>query len=380
MSHFRSRFGALMVIAALALVVSAMSSGSTALAVSPPTLYVSMSGSDMNPCTQQMPCATIQHAVDESAVGGVVKVLPGTYYQTVNLTQPVSLEGSGMGKTVIDGKNIDTAAGEGTGSMTPYYGVVSLQNNPGTGGSFLIQGFTIKNAFVTPTEYNEIIIPSDISVYFDRNSADSVRINKVTLKAVQNWRAYGGIGLDVFNNAEPVDFTNSISQGNFQGALLEGGGYGGAVTVFNDTFKNLPACAGACSGSSTVYPGEGLFVLSDEAGTAVDTVTYNYFADYAGFGVAAAAGYSGGNCSSPNGPCPGNAHVTFSHNQFALGPCAADQDCNAIYLDAEAGNELTATLKNNKGTVTKPDTAIVEQTDTGVYSVTEVDNKIRRIT
>jgi hypothetical protein len=373
------RVGAIATIASLAAIASGAGPGVAALAA-PPTLYVSVSGADANPCTQQLPCATLQHAVDVSLPGGTVKVWPGNYNQTVNITTPVTLEGSGENQTTIDGKNVDNAGGHGTGSTTPYYGVVSVQNNPGAGGVTTIEDFTIRNAFVTPTEYNEIIIPSDVSIYDDQNTADSVQINHVRLRAVQNWRGYGGIGLDVFNNAQPVDFSNSVSEGNFQGALLEGGGFGGAVTVFDDTFKNLPPCSGmTCAGdNTTVYPGEGLFVLSDEPGTSVDTVRYSDFYDYAGLGIAAAAGYSGGNCSGANGPCPGNSRVTFGHNQFSLGPCAADEGCSAIILDAEAGNMLTANIANNTGTVTDPDKGIVEQTDSGVYSVTKSNNHITR--
>src|ERR1700726_2862910 len=91
------------------------------------TLYVSTTGLDTNPCTQSLPCATMQHAVDIALPGDTVRVLSGTYHQPVNLTKPLTLLGSGETSTIIDGSNIDTGAGQGTGDVTatPYFGVVS---------------------------------------------------------------------------------------------------------------------------------------------------------------------------------------------------------------------------------------------------------------
>jgi len=137
-------------------------------------------------------------------------------------------------------------------------------------------------------------------------------------------------------------------------------------------------CAGTCSGSSTVYPADGVFVLSDQPGTAVDTINGNTFHDYAGFGVAVAAGYSGGNCSGANGPCTGNVSLTANSNAFALGACASASDyCAAIFLDAETGNELSAQIRGNSGTVVRPDKAIYEYPGGGVYNVTEINNHIK---
>ena len=338
------------------------------------SVYVSTTGSDSNPCTKALPCATLQYAVNGAAAGSIVNVEPGTYHQTVNITKPLTLAGAGAAKTIIDGSNIDTGA-------MGYYGVVSVENNTGTGGPIHIHGMTVEGAYVTPTEYADIEVPIDVSIYQDQNSADSVTVNNVTLGAVQDTADYGGVGFYAFGNAGKVSFTNSTSTGNNQGALLEGGGdngNGGGVTVSGVHFTKLVDCAGNCSGSSTVYPGDGIFVLSDLAGNAVNTINHNTFSGYAGFGLAAAAGYSGGNCSSPNGPCSGNVTLTANDNAFKLGACAsASQACAAISLDAQAGNELSAQIKGNTGSVVRPDMAIYEQPDGGVYNVTEVNNHIK---
>ncbi len=335
------------------------------------TLYVSPTGSDSNPCSQSAACATIQHAVNVAVVGATVKVAAGTYDQTVNITHPVTLEGARFGASIIDGHGIDTGA-------LGYYGVISVQNNPGQSGAITINNFTVENAYETANEYAEDEVPSDVSIYADANHGDVITVSHVTLDAVDDSADYGGIGFDTFNDAADVTFSHSISTGNFQGALLEGGGVGGTVSIDNDKFTGLVACAGNCSGSSTVYPAEGLFVLSDQPGTAFDAISHSQFRGYAGIGIAAAAGYSGGNCEpSASGPCTGNTNLTAVHNTFHLGACSSNAPapgCDAVSLDAQSGNELTANVSYNSGSVQFPDGGIYVQPDAGVYNVTAAHN------
>jgi hypothetical protein len=351
------------------------------------TLYVSTTGLDTNPCSQTQPCHTLQHAVDTASAGDTVRVLAGTYNQTVNITKPLTLTGAGETSTIIDGSNIDTGAGLGTQdptapSSTPYYGVVSVQNNTGTGGAIRIRNLGIDHAFVTALESSQFDDPSDLSIYADANAGDTIAITEVTLGAVQDPADYGGIGLDVFNNTAPVSFFDGVSTGNFQGALLEGGGLGGHVSVTHSIFTGLVACTGLCAGTGS-FPAEGLFVLSDQPGTASDTISSNSFQAYAGFGIAVDAGYQGGNCTPPTGPCTGNVNMIANFNHFSLGACASASDaCAAIFLDAQGGNKLTAHLQGNSGTVRRPDKAIFQQPPTGsgpgdgIYSVTKISNTI----
>jgi hypothetical protein len=277
---------------------------------------------------------------------------------------------------------VQDAADPTAPSSTPYYGVVSVQNNTGAGGAINIRNIGIDHAFVTAPESSQFDDPSDLSIYADANAGDTIAISEVTLGAVQDPASYGGIGLDVFNNTAPVSFFDGVSTGNFQGALLEGGGLGGHVSVTHSIFSGLVACAGVCSGGGT-FPAEGLFVLSDQPGTATDTINNNSFQAYPGFGIAVDAGYAGGNCTPPTGPCTGSAHVTANFNHFSLGACASTNDrCAAIFLDAFSGNQLTAHVQGNSGTVRKPDKAIFLQPPTGtgpgdgIYSVTLINNHI----
>jgi hypothetical protein len=363
----------LFAVPAVALALSAgVTTAHASAAIGTTTVYVTVHGSDSNPCTKALPCATLQFAVDNAPTGSIIKVGAGTFNQTVNITKPVTIAGSGASKTVIDGSNIDTQA------MSPaYFGVISVQNNTGAGGVITIKGMTVRNAFITQAEYDEDSDPSDISIYNDGNAGDTVDVSGVALGAVQNAAQFTGIGFDTFNDAAAVNFTHSSVSGTFQGALLEGGGIGGQVTVTNVDFKNLLACAAATCGGGDTFPAEGLFVLSDQPGTATDTISSNKFQGYAGFGLAADAGYGGGNCAAPNGPCTGNVNLTANTNTFTLGACAsADDGCAAIYLDAQSGNELTAHVQGNKGSVHSPDAGIFEAPDSGLYNVTEINNHI----
>jgi len=74
------------------------------------TIYVATTGSDSNPCANAHPCATLQHAVDNAPGGGIIKVDACTCNQTVNITEPLTLQGAGASSTILDGANIDTEA------------------------------------------------------------------------------------------------------------------------------------------------------------------------------------------------------------------------------------------------------------------------------
>ena len=82
------------------------------------SIYVSIIGSDSNPCRKALPCATMQYAVDNAPTGAAIHVEAGTYNQTVNITTPLTLAGTGASKTIINGSNIDTGA-------VGYYGVLA---------------------------------------------------------------------------------------------------------------------------------------------------------------------------------------------------------------------------------------------------------------
>ena len=131
----------------------------------------------------------------------------------------------------------------------------------------------------------------------------------------------------------------------------------------------------ALATGDATYPPEGVFVLSDTAGVSTATVSNNVFSGYAGDGVDAEAGYSGGNCGAPNPPCGGDVNLTASANKFTLGGATG---AAAIYLIANSGNSLTATLTGNAGTVTAPTEGIKIKSRSGVMHITEHSNSIKQ--
>ena len=347
-------------LAATTTALAATTSG-RAPAVGTTTVYVSTTGSDSNPCTFTQPCATIQYAVDNAPAGAIVKVAAGLYNQSVHINKPITLSGAGASSTTIDGSNIDTGA-------NGYYGVVAINNTSGTAGLVAVKGFTIDNAFVTQNESNSSESPVDVFVN-DGNSGDTVRISADTLGAVQDNNDFGGIGLDTLNALSTDYLTANTLTGNFQGALIEGAG--GQTYIQANTFTGLVACG--CGGGN--YAPEGVFVLSDTAGNATATVNGNKFINYAGDGTDAEAGYSGGNCTPPNGPCDGNLTLTANNNFYQLGAASGSA---AIYLIANSGNQLTATLNGDHGTVTHPTNSIRQVSRGGLLDVTENNDNIKQ--
>lgn len=67
--------------------------------------WVSSTGSDSNPCTRSMPCATFQTAIGQTNSGGEVDVIDPGDYGTVHLFFPITIDGGGMARISI-GSNI----------------------------------------------------------------------------------------------------------------------------------------------------------------------------------------------------------------------------------------------------------------------------------
>ncbi len=331
----------------------------TAQASGPSTEHVSMSGSDTGDCIAS-PCATIQYAIDVAPAGTMIKVAAGAYDQTVQITKPINLKGAGASSTTINGAGLDPGG--------VYYGVVYVGT---TGGLTQISGFTITNPYPYAYTSGE---PEAVALA-DEGSSDSIDLvndDIVEGSADPNASTDFPIGVDTFLNSAQTVIEDDTISGFFQGALLEDNG---PATVEDNIFTDLIAN----TSDATTYPAEGVFFLSDEAGslTGQDAIS-NMFEDYSGYGVAMDAGYNGGNCSTD--PCNGSITGTIESNQFALtagSPGAAAIDLSAL----NNGNVLTVTAKNDKGYVTSPSVGVsISATGGGDINYSESGTKIKEHT
>jgi hypothetical protein len=67
------------------------------------TRYVATTGSDTTDCSNSgSPCATIQYAIGQSAMGDTIEVAAGTYAENIDVTQSVTIEGAGQGATIVE--------------------------------------------------------------------------------------------------------------------------------------------------------------------------------------------------------------------------------------------------------------------------------------
>ncbi len=319
--------------------------------VTAPVEHVSTTGKDSGNCISK-PCATINYAIAQAPAGQTIKVAAGTYGQTVDINKPIDLVGAGAGKTIIDGAGLDP-------SSAGYYGVIYVGK---TGGLTTVSGFTITNPYPDSYTSGE---PEAVALA-DTMTSDAVNIinNAITEgTADSNANKDFPIGIDTFLNAATTNISGNTVSGFFQGALLEDNG---PAKVSHNTFSDEIASGG--------YPAEGIFFLSDEAGSLTgQDASYNTFSGYSGYGIAMSAGYNNGNCSST--PCNGSLSGATRDNSFAL---TGGTSTAAIALSSlNTGNNLTVTLSHDHGYVTSPSVSISEgASGGGGLSVTESGENI----
>ncbi|MGQ9818886.1 MAG: right-handed parallel beta-helix repeat-containing protein [Candidatus Kapaibacteriales bacterium] len=153
-------------------------------------IYVSMFGSDSSDGSLNAPFRTIQKAINSAWYFDTVFVMPGTYYENLNIREiPVSLVGlKGYDSTFIDGRI----------NSQP---VISIENCDVEGT--LIYGFTIQNARTYEMEQG-----GGITIRYSPSIINLIHLRIKNNKAL----SYGG-GLFSFNSG-PINIQNCFFENN----------------------------------------------------------------------------------------------------------------------------------------------------------------------
>jgi hypothetical protein len=190
------------------------------------TRLVSPFGDDQsggNDCTSpDLPCKTIQNAVNHSDSGDLIELAPGTYTESVTVNQSVTIQGDFINSSTVNGNNagpvfIIDAVDTFSAPLTATLSMLTITN--GTSGE---SGGGVSNAGTLT------VVQSTIS---------------------GNTASAGGGGGGISNNGGTVTIINSTISGNTAGV---GGGIlnttPGTVTLVNSTINANTAIAGAGSG------------------------------------------------------------------------------------------------------------------------------------
>jgi hypothetical protein len=302
------------------------------------TLYVAPSGSNTSNCTtSRTPCLTITYALGQlPTAGGTIKVGAGTYHEQVNINVPVTLVGSGASSTFIDGTNVNI--------VYPDYALVNIGDVNAT-----VKGFTIQNAGMSSLGEAFLI---DVQA----KSPHTVTITQNSIVGSDPANTYP-IGVYESTNGN-VNVSQNAFSNLYQGVFLENGG---EATITQNTFSGLF--------NDGIYAPAGVFILAhNQATVSNQAINQNTFSGYAGWGIVLEAGYPYYGDLRDQGTIQG---ASVNQNRFTLGavPIAevdGPKAPAAIGLIGHTAAEtfgttesrVTASLSQNRGTVTGPTMAL----------------------
>jgi hypothetical protein len=211
--------------------------------------YVSNDGSDTTLCTFSSPCATLQHAHDETRSGGEIGVLNPGDYGALTITKSINI----------------TDDGSGEASILP--GLVGIMINAGPGDVISLRGLVLDG-----------LIGASQGIIFNTGSALHIQ-NCV----IRNFESFGGLGLNFQPSghsqlfvSDTIIFNNGNTPGN-GGVLIAPQGTGTADVVLdrvhleNNVDGLLIYGTGATGGGSHVVVRES--VLSGNAANGIRAVT-----------------------------------------------------------------------------------------------------------
>ncbi len=171
---------------------------------------------------------TIQAGVNAASPGDTVLVAPGIYYENIQMREGVSLFGSGMDSTVIDG-----------GGITDVVYAYQINNA-------VIEDFTIQNSQQGGSS------PGNIGVFFNPQSSTGIKIVRNCIvrhngHGVQVWNDFGGVAYvennvitdNIYDGFDPylgtTHLTNNTIVSNGRDGYHDWAG-GGQVYIKNNIF------------------------------------------------------------------------------------------------------------------------------------------------
>ena len=210
------------------------------------------------------PLKTIQTAITKINSGGTIEIAPGTYYESLEISKSLTLNGSGQDQTIIDGEqirriiNISGTPTVNINNLTLKYGQAdyggAINNN---GGTLSLSGS---------------VVSSNTALYDGGGIANyegTVNVSGSTISG--NTALYGSCG-GIINDGGTVNVSGSTISGNT--AQFGGGIYNmGTLTMSGSTISDNTASYGGgirndatmivsdsvVSGNTALYDGGGIY-------------------------------------------------------------------------------------------------------------------------
>jgi hypothetical protein len=287
------------------------------------TLYVSVpaaGGSDSNPCSQALPCATISRAVSLAASGDEIVIGAGTFTEHVTvsaLVSPLTFQGAGMNATIVSG------GFDGSGSVFTLAG----------GASATIEDLAITGGQAGTGVGGGVYSAGDLTMI-----RDQVLFNS----AVAGGGIYGD-GSTIIDQS--AIFGNQAAPGGGGQAPVALGGGGAflqnAVSLTNDLISHNTVI-GINAVGTIRYAGGGVYLSSATGTLSNDTITANEVAAAPGSGDLISDGAGGGGFVLDS-PSVAMSFDTIADNGAASG--------GGIWSGASGRQGFTGTLLAATGTL-----------------------------
>ncbi|PKL66485.1 MAG: hypothetical protein CVV28_10815 [Methanobacteriales archaeon HGW-Methanobacteriales-1] len=323
------------------------------------------------------PLKTIQTAINKINSGGTIEIAPGTYYESLEISKSLTLNGSGQDQTIIDGEQIRRIINI-SGTPTVNINNLTLKNGSSDyGGAINNNGGTLS--------VSDSVVSSNTALYDGGGIANyegTVNVSGSTISG--NTALYGSCG-GIMNDGGTLTVSGSTISGNT--AQFGGGIYNmGTLTVSGSTISDNTASYGGgirndatmivsdsvVSSNTALYDGGGIF-NSYGAMTVSDSTISSNNAQYNGGGIFNSYGtlsvsgstitgniaqYNGGGIFTEGGTDLSDSNIRGSIADLGGAIYVKDGTTtitNLLFQDNVA-NTVGGAIYNSGGTVTASDT------------------------